>query len=468
MLLGMLVGCSANESSEDIAARIAQVERQIVPRVVIRGEPIPDLSLADRMAHHGVPGVSVAVINGGEIEWAKGYGVADVASGTSITEHTLFQAASISKPVAATAALSLVERGMLELDGDVNQWLREWRVPESRYTAEQPVTLRRLVTHTAGLTVSGFPGYAADEPVPSTVEVLDGGGNTDPILPDTAPGSLWRYSGGGYTVMQLLLTDVTALPFPDLMRDLVLEPVGMNASGYEQPLPEARRSLAATGYRSNGTEVDGKWHTYPEMAAAGLWTTPSDLAHWAMNIQRAYAGAADAVLSPEMAARMLQPDQNNWGLGPAIGDDGLTFRHGGSNEGFRCALVAFIEGGKGAVVMTNSDNGGDLMQEVLLTIARAYDWPIMKPLEKEVIQLNPAVLAEITGRYALPEEGVVTIEAGDNSLVAMMPDGERYVLLPESTTQFFNRDDGTRVTFVRDGERVVALEVEGMRVERVK
>ncbi len=464
--LALLI-CQACQPAGDTDFHIEQVENALLPRLVIRGEPIQTYALVERMEHHKVPGVSIVVINDGEIEWAKGYGLADVESGTPVTASTLFQAASISKPVAATAALILVERGELDLDEDVNQKLTSWQLPETRHTAGELVTLRRLVTHSAGLTVHGFPGYARDENVPGTVAVLNGDGNTDPILPDTTPGAIWRYSGGGYTVMQLLVTDVAGRPFAQAVRELVLEPIGMSLSTYEQPLPESRWGEAATGYSSDGDEVEGKWHVYPEMAAAGLWTTPSDLARWAIAVQRAHAGDGDGPLSPALVEGMLQPHLNDHGLGPGIGYDGMTFGHGGSNEGFRCQLIAFIDGGRGAVVMTNSDNGGVLAQEILATIAAEYDWGIMEPVEKTVVQLDPTVLAELGGTYEIPGYGVVEVEVGDNRILMSLPDGRKPVLLPESESVFFDADDGTRVTFVWEEDKVVAFETQGLRARRV-
>jgi CubicO group peptidase (beta-lactamase class C family) len=468
MLTAILVFAVACRPAEDVESHIARVENELLPGLVIRGEPEQTATLEDRMAQLMVPGVSIAVINNGEVEWARGYGIADVASGTPVTEKTLFQAASISKPVAATAALRLVERGELDLDEDVNGGLTSWQIPATRHTTRQSVTLRGLLTHSAGLTVHGFPGYGPDETVPSTVGVLNGDGNTEPILPDTTPGVLWRYSGGGYTVMQLLLTDVTGRPFPELMRQLVLDPVGMTASTYEQPLPQARRGEAATAYRGDGTAVEGKWHTYPEMAAAGLWTTPGDLARWAIAVQRAHAGDEDGPLSPQLVEDMLQPHLNDWGLGPSLDEDHVTFGHGGSNEGFRCQLAAFIEGGRGAAVMTNSDNGSGLALEILLTIDAEYGWGILEATEKEVAQLDEAVLAELAGRYEVAGYGMIEVAADNNRLLMSLPDGRKPVLRPESETVFFFEDDaGTRVTFVREDGKVIAFELQGQRARRV-
>lgn len=319
------------------------------------------------------------MISNGDIAWAQGYGMADVELQHPVTTETRFQAASISKPVAAMAALRFVEQGLLDLDTDVNVKLRSWQVPENEFTTKNKVTLRCLLNHTAGTTVWGFPGYASGEIVPSAVAVLRGEGNTDPIIVYKEPGESWQYSGGGYTIMQLLLSDILGKPFPEIMAEMVLQPAGMTASTYEQPLPEHWHVYAASGYRGDGTKVKGNWHTYPEMAAAGLWTTPTNLVRFAIQIQRAYAGEAETILTQAMVQQMLTPGMNNHGLGPGISEDDLRFGHGGANEGFRCELMAFAEGGNGVVVMTNSDNGGRLAHEIILSIAEGYGWPGFAP-----------------------------------------------------------------------------------------
>ena len=330
--------------------------------------------LADRMAELGVPGVSVAVLVDGEIAWARGYGLADVESGRPVTPNTLFQAASISKPVAALAALRLVESGRVDLDGDVNAYLTSWRVPDNAFTEQGPVTLRGLLTHRAGLTVWGFPGYGPDEEAPDGPGILDGGGNTDPVRVYKTPGESWQYSGGGYTVMQQLVADIHGKPFAAVMREEVLDPIGMSRSTYEQPIPPERQDDIATGYRSDGERVPGGWHTYPEQAAAGLWTTPSELALYAREVQRAWKGESTRVLGEALAREMLTPDADDWGLGPAISEDGERFRHGGSNQGFRCTFAAYIDGDDGVFVMTNSDSGSELAAEIAITVAHAYGW----------------------------------------------------------------------------------------------
>ena len=485
---GAGVGESPDASHEEqVAAHIERIETALLPTLIIEGEPDQSATLAERMAYHQVPAVSVAVINDGQIEWARAWGMADVEDSRQANTETLFQAASISKPVAALAALKLVDDGALELDGDVNDKLMSWQVPINEHNENSPVTLRRLVTHTAGMTVHGFPGYAKSDDVPSTVGVLDGEGNTDPIRVDTEPGTIWRYSGGGYTVMQLLVEDVSAEPFADYMRETVLLPLGMVHSTYEQPLPEARWSEAASGYRADGTKVEGDWHIYPEMAAAGLWTTPSDLAQYALAIQRAHAasagdeagssgsgGAPHPVISASLVEAVLTPDKNNHGLGPSLSANGRRFGHGGSNEGFQCLMVAFLDGGQGMVVMTNSDAGGALYNEILLTVADEYGWndEEFKPKMKTVVEVDAEVLGRYVGLYNAtdaPGGGEATVSLEGDRLWIDLPWGAHVELLPESDTTFFLRDGAMPLEFlIEDGQVVGILFARAVRAEKIE
>jgi CubicO group peptidase (beta-lactamase class C family) len=360
----------------------------------LKGDDHATHTLADRMKELKVPGVSIAVIHQGNVEWARGFGVRSVG-GPPVTADTMFQAGSISKPLAAMAALRLVEQGKLSLDADVNTYLISWKLPSDPVTVGKPITLRELLTHTAGTTVHGFPGYASNEPVPTLVQVLNGEkpANTPPIRSEGKPGVNWKYSGGGYTIMQQVLIDVTQEPFPKLLHDSVLAPIGMSHSTYEQPLPQAFQSFAATPYRSNGEAVEGGPHTYPEMAAAGLWTTPTDLARYAIEVQQSLQDKANHVLSQNMTRQMLTPGIGHWGLGLEIAgsESNPYFSHGGANEGFRNIFVANEKSGEGAVVMTSGDAGGLLGDEVMRSIATEYGWADYRP----VVQRSGGLLSTV-------------------------------------------------------------------------
>ncbi len=399
-----------------------------------------------------VPGVSVAVINNGAIEWARGYGVAQAGSKRAVSTETLFQAASISKPVAAFAALHLAEQGKLSLDEDVNNKLSTWKVPAGAQTAESPVTMRNLLNHSAGTTVHGFRGYAAGEAVPTLTELLDGAkpANSGPVRVATRPGEQWRYSGGGFSIAQLLMSSVSGKAFAPLMADLVLSPLGMKHSTFAQPLPAALHSVAATGHDENGKPIKGKWHIYPEQAAAGLWTTPSDLARFAIELQQASAGKSDKVISQAMATQMLTRLKGSYGLGISVGEvEGEpSFSHGGSNEGFRTFLFALTMGGQGAVVMTNGERGSGVAGELLHSIAAEYRWKEWRVVEKAVAQVNVKTLANYAGRYQLGDMKIAVTRKGERLFIAAAPLGPQpREIFPSSDTDFFNLADGLEFGF---------------------
>lgn len=358
-------------------SRLARVEALAVELPGTGGGAPLRLSLPELMKTYNVPGLSIAVIENYKIVDANAYGVIASGSSTPVTTHTLFQAGSISKPVAATGALYLVEHGKLSLDENVNQKLKTWRVPENEFTKEQKVTLRRLMSHTAGLAVHGFPGYDVNDQLPTLVQIFDGEkpANTAPIRVDIVPGTKERYSGGGVTIEQQLMMDVTDKPFPALMRELVLDRIGMSESSYEQPLPPTRAATTAGGTYMDGKPVHGKWHIYPEMAAAGLWTTPTDLAKFAIEIALSKQGKANHVLSQKMTQEMLTPVLEEAGLGFFVDKQNSgQFGHNGADEGFQALLTMNAETGNGVAMMANSDNGISVMNSVLRRVAKEYAW----------------------------------------------------------------------------------------------
>jgi len=364
-------------ASPETKVHMERIESDIVELPGAPGEAPSALSLAELMKTLNVPGLSVAVIEHYKIAWAKGYGVIEPGSSTPVTPRTLFLAGSISKPVAATGAMALVQQRKLSLDEDVNQKLTSWKVPENEFTKSEKVTLRRLMSHTAGLTVHGFPGYDVDAPMPTLVQIFNGEkpANTAPIRVDIVPGTQERYSGGGITIEQQLMTDVTGKPFPALMRELVLDKIGMNDSSYEQPLPPSRAAMTAGGAYLDGKAVHGRWHIYPEMAAAGLWTTPSDLAKFAIEIALSEQGKSNRVLSQVTVREMLTPVKDQAGLGFFLDKENPgEFGHGGSDEGFQALLMMNGDTGNGVAIMADSDNGNFLEDLILRRVAKEYAW----------------------------------------------------------------------------------------------
>jgi CubicO group peptidase (beta-lactamase class C family) len=440
------------------SARLERALRGLRPLIEVEGRPPVRWTLEERMALYRVPAVSIAIVEGGRVALTRAVGVKEAGKPDPVTPTTLFQAASISKPVTATGMLRLVERGTLQLDTDVNRYLTSWKVPDNAFTATEKVTLRRIVSHRAGLTVHGFPGYARTEPVPTVVQVLDGEkpANTAPVRVDTTPGAITRYSGGGTTVMQQLLVDVTGTPFPALMQQLVLGPAGMTHSTFEQPLPSARAAEAAQAHDRRGTVIAGGWHAYPEMAPAGLWTTPTDLATWAVAVAEARTGRSTGLLSQAMAAQMLTPQQGgSYGLGPSVDGTGRAFRfgHGGANAGFHSDLTMYPELGVGAAIMTNSDGGPLLIRELRRALAAEYGWADGGPRRITVVALDSAAAAGVAGRYTLRTGAGVPVEIRQQGTRLTMHAPELPVeeLLPESDTRFvLGTTIGWRLDFTRN------------------
>lgn len=365
------------------ATSLNDLDRAAIQAVEQRVVPLPGpqsrkglATLAERMSESNVAAVSIAFIEDGRVKWARAYGEAVAGSGRAATQETRFQAASLSKAVAAAGALRLVDQGKLSLDEGVNRRLRSWRVPGDR---GDEVTLRHLLSHTAGLTVAGYPGYGAGEPVPSIVESLNAAPptNTAAVRPFGPAGAQLGYSGGGYSVAQLLMSEATATAFPQLMQHVLLKPAGMVRSGFDQPLPEPSRPLAASGHDASGQPIAGGGNVYPELAAAGLWTTPSDYGRFLIALQDSWAARPGALLKPNTARAMMSPVLGDYGLGVvAVQRGDRTFiTHGGTNEGFQSRFAAFLDGSRqGLVVMTNGENGGALAAGIQRTIAQAYGW----------------------------------------------------------------------------------------------
>lgn len=430
--------------------RIARVLSGLRPPLAIKGSPPVRSTLAEELAESHVPGLSIAVIDNGQIDWARGFGVKDAGTTDPVTTSTLFQAQSISKAVTATATLVLINSARLSLDESPNAYLKSWKLPYNEYQAHEKVTLRRILSHSSGLNVGSFAGYQPGEPLPSLQQILNGEkpANNPPIRVDFTPGSKSRYSGGGAEVMQQVLIDVTGELFPALMKRLVLSPAGMTLSTYEQPLPEARWSEAASGHDGEGAVIKGRFLIQPQMAAGGLWTTPTDLAKWALAITRTWKGEKNALFSKRIAAEMLTVQQPPYGLGVEVQGTGpsLEFSHGGSNVGFRAQVVMFPAVGKGAVIMANGDRADWVIGNLIRSIASEYHWPALTQTEREVVPLNTTQLESLVGVYLLPpgpsgEPVTYEISRNGNKLFAELKGlgyYPKYELFPSSATSFFS------------------------------
>ncbi len=457
--------------------RSAQVVASLSPVVRLKGSKLEGYRLADRMQRFRTPGVSIAVVDGGNLVWARGFGVVERGKPALITPTTLFQAASISKAVTATATLRLAENKKLSIDEDVNQYLTSWKVPESELTATEKVTLRRILSHTAGTNIHGFLGYTSWDPLPTVPQILAGAkpANTAPVRVTATPGSALSYSGGGTMIEELVLTDVTGKPFPQLMRELVLIPAGMRESTFEQPLSAGAALHASSAHDAAGVPLRDRFVVYPELAAAGLWSTPSDLLAWSTAIADARAGRPLAVLSQASARAMLTPERGPLGLGPFVRGEGdaLRFGHAGWNEGFHSEVVYFPELGKGAAVMVNGVSGRPLVREILYAIADEYDWPGFAPDTIEPVDVDSSSRDAAVGTFGATFEGAV-IEArvrreGEKLTIESTKLGLRSELVFVSKTSFVVLDTGDEFSLVLgDDGTVDAIDWGGIVLTRAK
>jgi len=361
----------------------------VVVRPQPAGGPLDAAAVQALMTQFHVPGVSIAVVKDFKIDWAKAYGTADAETGAPVTTATMFQAASISKTIAAMASVRAAQDGRFSLDQDVNSILKSWQLPGGAFTKDRAVTPRMLMSHTSGTGDGfGFPGYAPGAPLPTVVQILDGVSPSSlrQVRLERPPLTGFKYSGGAVMIEQLALTDAVGKPFEQIAREWILDPIGMSNSTYEQPLPVSRQQQAARAHDRNGARRGDSWHVYPEQAASGLWTTPTDLAKFVIEVQQTLLGRSTRVLSKASMHEMVTPV----GVGPfAVGfqmekrGEGWYFMHGGSNWGFQCDMVGHRVKGYGMVIMTNSDSGGALIQELRKRIEQDEHWDVLdKPIPR--------------------------------------------------------------------------------------
>ena len=414
-----------------------------------------DAFIRAQMAMRKVPGLSLAIIDKGKVVYAKGYGVSAPGGKTPVTTETRFLAGSISKSVAAVGALKLVEAGTLSLDGNVNDKLTTWKVPDNGFTGTEKVTLRRILSHTAGLTVHGFGGYEVGTPVPTLTQILDGTppANSPPVRVDTTPGAMWRYSGGGYTIMQLMMDDVTGQPFDQWMATNVIAPFGMTRSSFVQPPSAAFAPFTSAGQYAPGNPVPGRWHLYPEMAAAGLWTTATDLAQFVIAIQQSYAGTANPVISQAMTRQMLTNVQGDDGLGVFLDTStgSLLFSHGGRDDGFDAYMGGYAETGQGVAIMINANDNSGMVRRIYEFVARQYNWPGSAPqFALDPVRVPAARVASYGGRYEAANNQMLTLVPQGGKLVSMTDGLPDRVFIPTGEWQVTSDDRSRRFTFQRD------------------
>lgn len=453
LVLGVFTALNSCAQSAETNEKIKQVENNLVGMIQIEGEK--PWTIAERMEHYHLKGVSVAVIHNYKIEWAKGYGLADDSLKTPVTIHTLFQAASISKSLNGVGVLKLVQDKKIDMYADINSYLKSWKFPYDSLAKGKKISVANLLSHTGGLTVHGFEGYEQGAALPSVPQILDGQkpANSPAIRSMYEPGLKSEYSGGGITISQMIVMDVTKQPYDKFMYDNVLKPLGMKESTYQQPAVEVKPGLLATGYYPNGKQVKGKYHIYPEQAAAGLWTNPTDLAKYIIETQLALEGKSHKVLDQQTTQLRLTPYiDKSAALGVFISDqDGSKyFGHNGANEGFRCEYIASLEGGNGIVVMVNSDDGS-IISEISNSIAKVYGFKgLYHSKMKKMVVVPDSVLKKYTGAYELQHNHNLTITNDGGHLYAQPGGDQKIEIFAESQNKFFLKNAPIEIEFVKD------------------
>jgi CubicO group peptidase (beta-lactamase class C family) len=472
-----------------VEQRIAQFEQGLIEQFLIEGEPVRRTPLLQRMAELKVPGVSIAVIHNGKIDWAKGYGVTK-AGGAPVTDRTLFQAGSISKSFAAVAVLRLLAENKIDLDTDVNRYLKSWKVPENQFTRRQKVTLRRLLSHTSGLAAPPMPLYSAADKIPTLVQFFKGEPPAYYALPlevEAIPGSRYLYSNAGYALAQLVLENVTQRPFSDLLQQWVLGPIGMTDSTFEQPLSEELVGASAAPHESNGLPTLRGPEVIFAQAAGGLWSTPSDLARYAIELQQSLAGKSKRVITTSNLETMLTPITRGYGLGMThwVVNQPGAFGHDGGTFGYLARLWA-LDSGDGVVIMVNATGGGganQLIAEIQSTFSEIYAWPKETKTKLASImaqKIDPKKVASLEGRYFLPPYRVFTISAESGRPFAQASQDAKHELLETADGRYvskalfnylpFSIDDKSRpqrLIFNYFGRRSTALRIDDTRADQV-
>ena len=464
ILLFLPLTLFSQSAQKQVAENIQKVENSLAPGIIF-GDNIPNWNIEKRMEETGIKGLSIAVIRNYQIEWAKGYGWADVEEKRKVNTETRFQAASISKSLNSMGVLKLAEQGKLDPEADINNYLLTWKFPYDSIAKNKKINTLHLLSHTAGLTIHGFPGYERSDTIPQVSQILDGEkpANTKAVRSEFEPGIRLQYSGGGTTITQLMVSDITGRRYAEFMQAEVLKPLGMKNSSFEQPLRDTGN--LATGYYGDGKPVNGKYHVYPEQAAAGLWTTPTDLAKYIIECQLAYEGKSKKVLSQQMMhKRLTHYVDSSSGLGVSLiyRKGNKYFNHNGGNEAFLCTSFGSMQGGNGVVIMVNGEDFS-VVREVLNSVARVYNWEgFYDPTFKKVINVPADTLQQYTGNYLLMTDTLTLKMSGKDLYIQQNGEPKNGYKLYFADNSSFTMSEQPNANFRvlrNDAGKVIALEL---------
>ena len=472
VLLTLFIG-QVFAQSKSLPNRIKEVENNLIPFVPVKG--FKGWNIIDRMKYYKVPGVSIAVIKDYKIDWAKGYGLADTSKNISVTTETIFSAGSISKFLMAVTALKMVENRQIELEKPINNYLTSWKITENNFTRKTPITLRMLLSHSAGTSQSSYFGFSPTQALPNIVEILSGAkiSETRPVVVNSEPNKEFRYSGGGSMIAQMALMDVSKKSFSHLTQTLLFDKLGMSNSTFEQPVPSNFKKQSSWAY-SSASWFKGMPYVYPQQAAAGLYTTPTDLAKFFIDIQKSYIGKGK-VLSEATTKQMLTPQQNvsdgsykeQIGIGPFLIQrtdnkdlDGVYFEFTGVNAGFLAYGIASITNGNGVIIMLNSgDDVNGLGKEIRRAVAKTYNWTNFLPTEIQPINLTETDLNKFAGRYRIATDEVLYLRKEKNYLVENINEGNDIYCFPVARDTIVFTDYNIKAGFkMNDKGEVISLQ----------
>lgn len=462
-----IIGCTNPNAEQkhvvDHQLLFEDIEKNLLPAHYLKGEEIKK-TIAQMMAEDKIQGVSLAIINDGTIPLIKTYGFSDLQDSTKVSPSTLFNGASLSKPITAMAALRLVEQGILDLNEDVNNKLKGWKIPESSFTVTEKVTLKRLLGHRAGFGRYVQSAVLPNQDLPTITQMLAGEKPSvdPPVQVVYVPGQKQVYSNPGYSVIEKLMEDATGQNFEIVLDELIFEPANMKQSTFEQPVPVEFKKLIATGYSSDLTAYPYK--LFPYKAAGGIWTTPTDLAKFLIALLKDHYSETNIILSKKMTDSIFAKTPSRFGFAKIYNDtiEDVLLEHWGSNSGFTCYMVASVSRKQGLIIMTNSDNGIRLMSYIARSVALAYDWEFLKPNVYEPIELNKGDLTSFTGKFTGGNEileftikkGKLYLTDNKNSFLNLIQVGENLFISPKDNALYeFLLDDKGVVKYVRKTDK---------------
>lgn len=446
--------CAHSKTSLD---KKLKIEKGIRGKVLFQGEHEVLKSIQDKMSEYKVPALSLAVIENGRIAWAETYQNANFPELKKLGCNSAFQTASLSKPVTFLAALRMQSAKQIDLNKDIQSYLSGFKLPSGKQTSESPVTLRNIFSHTSGITPGGYRGYKKGTPVPTDIEVLRGseGVNSNAVEVLTVPNQSLAYSGGGYTLAEVALQDYFNDSFENIMKDWILEPANMSNSTFSQFASDSEFSHAVEGYQQSGNVIEGGWRIHPEQAAAGLWSNPTDMAKLLIEVYKAYQGK-NSLFSQSEIHSMLNKERDGHVYGFIFDDsnDGKSITHYGGNAGYRSGMTIDLETGNGLVYLTNSDNGGALGNELLLSASRIYGWNHFKQIKVKRKKINNLVLRQLSGQFKWNDRIDLSIRYEENQkfIYLIFPNGDEYKLTPieGEELEFIHQKTGVKVSFLNN------------------